>query len=173
MCCVRACWCGMLKQVQELQKYLKDKKIPSSGAKKDLVHRVKMHQDSISRQRGGLGEGGMSSNRIVGGESCGAGAAEGGGSKQGGGEGEGEGVGEGQSDGCRVHDEGGAGGGDEDMQEPEDDDDDIEEDDIEEGVEEEGLPSSSDDDEDPIVELLVSGKRTRTPNTRFFNDNFA
>ena len=51
----------MLKQVQELQKYLKDKKIPSSGAKKDLVHRVKMHQDSISRQRGGLGEGGMSS----------------------------------------------------------------------------------------------------------------
>ena len=72
----------MLKQVQELQKYLKDKQIPSSGAKKDLVHRVKMHQDSISRQRGGLGEGGMSSNRIVGGESCGAGAAEGGGSKQ-------------------------------------------------------------------------------------------
>ena len=46
----------MLKQVQELQKYLKDKKIPSSGAKKDLVHRVKMHQDSISRQRGGLSE---------------------------------------------------------------------------------------------------------------------
>jgi hypothetical protein len=40
-------------------------------------------------------------------------------------------------------------------------------------VEEEGLPSSSDDDENPIVELLVSGKRTRTPNTRFFNDNFA
>jgi len=80
---------------------------------------------------------------------------------------------QGESDGCRVHDEGGAGGGDEDMQEPEDDDDDIEEDDIEEGVEEEGLPSSSDDDEDPIVELLVSGKRTRTPNTRFFNDNFA
>jgi hypothetical protein len=40
-------------------------------------------------------------------------------------------------------------------------------------VEEEGLPSSSDDDEDPIVQLLVSGKRTRTPNTRFFNDNFA
>ena len=103
MCCVRACWCGMLKQVQELQKYLKDKQIPSSGAKKDLVHRVKMHQDSISRQRGGLGEGGMSSNRIVGGESCGAGAAEGGGSKQGGGEGEGEGVGEGQSDGCRTY----------------------------------------------------------------------
>ena len=100
----------MLKQVQELQKYLKDKQIPSSGAKKDLVHRVKMHQDSISRQRGGLGEGGMSSNRIVGGESCGAGAGEGGGSKQGGGEGEEEGVGEGRSDGCRVHDEGGAGG---------------------------------------------------------------
>ena len=67
----------------------------------------------------------------------------------------------------------GRGAGDEDMQEPEDDDDDIEEDDIEEGVEEEGLPSSSDDDENPIVELLVSGKRTRTPNTRFFNDNFA
>ena len=81
-----------MKQVQELQKYLKDKQIPSSGAKKNLVHRVKMHLDSISRQRGGLGEGGMSSNRIVGGESCGAGAAEGGGSKQGGGEGEGEGV---------------------------------------------------------------------------------
>ena len=118
----------MLKQVQELQKYLKDKKIPSSGAKKDLVHRVKMHQDSIRRQRGGLGEGGMSSNRIVGGESCGAGAGEGGGSKQGGGEGEGEGEGEGRSDGCRVHDEGGAGGGDEDMQEPEADDDDSEED---------------------------------------------
>jgi hypothetical protein len=78
----------MLKQVQELQKYLKDKKIPSSGAKKDLVHRVKMHQDSISRQRGGLGEGGMSLNRIVGGESCGTGAGEGGGSKRGGGEGE-------------------------------------------------------------------------------------
>ena len=57
----------------------KDKKIPSSGVKKDLVHRVKMHQDSISRQRGGLGEGGMSSNRIVGGESCG----EGGGSNTG------------------------------------------------------------------------------------------
>jgi len=37
----------MLNQVQELQKYLKDKKIPSSGAKKDLVDRVKMHQDSI------------------------------------------------------------------------------------------------------------------------------
>ena len=173
MCCVRACWCGILKQVQELQKYLKDKQIPSSGAKKNLVHRVKMHLDSISRQRGGLGEGGMSSNRIVGGESCGAGAAEGGGSKQGGGEGEGEGEGEGRSDGCRVHDKGGAGGGDEDMQEPEDDDDDIEEDDIEEGVEEEGLPSSSEDDEDHLVQLLVRGKRTRTPNTRFFNDNFA
>ena len=56
------------------------------------------------------------------------------------------------------------------MQEPEDDDDSEED---EEGVEEEGLPSSSDDDENPIVELLVSGKRTRTPNTRFFNDNFA
>ena len=125
MCCVRACWCGMLKQVQELQKYLKDKQIPSSGPKKNLVHRVKMHQDSISRQRGGLGEGGMSSNRIVGGESCGAGAGEGGGSKQGGGE-------------------------------------------------EEGLPSSSEDDEDHLVQLfLVHGKRTRTPNTRFFNDNFA
>ena len=77
----------MLKQVQELQKYLKDKQIPSSGAKKNLVHRVKMHQDSISRQRGGLGEGGMSSNRIVGGESCGEGVGEAGGSKQGGGEG--------------------------------------------------------------------------------------
>jgi hypothetical protein len=48
----------MLKQVQELQQYLKDKKIPISGVKKDLVHRVKIHQDSISRQRGGLGEGG-------------------------------------------------------------------------------------------------------------------
>jgi hypothetical protein len=71
-------------------------------------------------------------------------------------------VGEGRSDGCRVHDEGGAGGGDEDIQEPEDDDDDIEEDDIEEAVEEEGLPSSSEDDEDHIVQLLVSGKRTRT-----------
>ena len=59
------------------------------------------------------------------------------------------------------------------MQEPEDDDDDIEEDDIEEGVEEEGLPSSSEDDEDHLVQLLVNGKRTRTPNTRFFNDNFA
>jgi hypothetical protein len=56
--CVRACWCGTLKQVQELQQYLKDKKIPISGVKKDLVHRVKMHQDSITRQRGGLGEGG-------------------------------------------------------------------------------------------------------------------
>jgi hypothetical protein len=61
----------------------KDKKIPSSGVKKDLVHRVKMHQDSISRQRGGLGEGGMSSNRIVGGESCGEGGGEGGGSNTG------------------------------------------------------------------------------------------
>jgi hypothetical protein len=40
-------------------------------------------------------------------------------------------------------------------------------------VEEEGLPSSSEDDEDHIVQLFVSGKRTRTPNTRFFNDNFA
>ena len=59
------------------------------------------------------------------------------------------------------------------MQEPEDDDDDIEEDDIEEGVEEEGLPSSSEDDEDHFVQLLVRGTRTRTPNTRFFNDNFA
>ncbi len=74
-------------------------------------------------------------------------------------------------DGCRVHDEGGAGGGDEDMQEPEDDDDDSEED--EEGVEEEGLPSSSEDDEDHLVQLLLHGKRTSTPNTRFFNDNFA
>jgi hypothetical protein len=117
----------MLKQVQELQQYLKDKKIPSSGAKKDLVHRVKMNQDSIRRQRGGLGEGGMSSNRIVCSESCGEGVGEAGGSRQGGGEGEGEGEGEGRSDGCRVHDEGGAGGGDEEMQEPEDDDDDSEE----------------------------------------------
>jgi hypothetical protein len=55
--------------------------------------------------------------------------------------------------------------------EPEDDDDDSEED--EEGVEEEGLPSSSEDDEDHLAQLLVRGKRTRTPNTRFFNDNFA
>jgi len=150
----------MLKQVQELQKYLKDKKIPSSGAKKDLVHRVKMHQDSISRQRGGLGEGGMSSNRIVGGESCGAGAGEGGGSKQGGGEGEGEGEGEGRSDGCRVHDEGGAGGGDEEMiqemQEPEDDDEDSEED--EEGVDEEGLASSSEDDCDEYCRYGIARK---------------
>ena len=160
--CVPACWCGMLKQVRELQKYLKDKKIPSSGAKKDLVHRVKMHQDSISRQRGGLGEEGMSSNRIVGGESCGAGVGERGGSKQGGGEGEGEGEGEGRSDGCRVHDEGGAGGEDEEIQEPEDDDDDSEEPEDEEGVEEEGLPSSSEDDEDNFVHLFkfVRGKRT-------------
>ena len=127
----------MLKQVQELQKYLKDKKIPSSGAKKDLVHRVKMHQDSISRQRGGLGEGGMSSNRIVGGESCGEGVGEAGGSKQGGGEGEGQREEEGRNDGCRVHDEGGAGGGEE-MQEPEDDDDDSEED--EEGMEDDDHP---------------------------------
>ena len=37
----------MTYRVQELQKYLKVKKIPSSGAKKDLVDRVKMHQDSI------------------------------------------------------------------------------------------------------------------------------
>ena len=92
-------------------------------------------------------------------------------SKRRGGEGEGEGKGEGRIDGCRVHEEGGEGGGDEDMQEHEDDDDDIEED--EEGVEEEGLPSSSEDDEDHFVELLVRGKRTRTPNTRFFNANFA
>ena len=49
------------------------------------------------------------------------------------------------------------------MQEPEDDDDDSEED--EEGVEEEGLPSSSEDDEDHLAQLLVRGKRTRTPNT--------
>jgi hypothetical protein len=158
----------MLKQVQELQKYLKDKKIPSSGAKKDLVHRVKMYQDSISRQRGGLGEGGMSWNRIVGGESCGAGAGEGGGSKQGGGEGEGEGEGEGRINGCRFMTKEERG----------------------EGMrtcrnlrtttttarrmrKEEGLPSSSEDDEDHLVQLLVRGKRTRTPNTRFFNDNFA
>jgi hypothetical protein len=141
----------MLKQVQELQQYLKDKKIPSSGAKKDLVHRVKMNQDSIRRQRGGLGEGGMSSNRIVGGESCGEGVGEAGGSKQGGGEGEGEGEGEGRSDVCRSDDEGGAGGGDEEMQEPGDDDNNNEED--EEGVEEEGLVSSSDDDADSISVL--------------------
>ena len=57
-------------------------------------------------------------------------------------------MGEGRSDGCRVHDEGGAGGDEE-------------------------LPSSSEDDEDHIVHLLVPGKRTRTPNTLFFNDNFA
>ena len=49
------------------------------------------------------------------------------------------------------------------MQEPEDDDDNSEED--EEGVEEEGLPSSSEDDEDHLVQLLVPGKRTRTPAT--------
>ena len=78
--------------------------------------------------------------------------------------------GEGRSDGCRVYDEGGLGGGNEDMQEPEDDDDSEED---EEGVEEEGLPSSSEDDEDHLVQLLVPGKRTRTPNTLFFNDNFA
>ncbi len=81
---------------------LKDKKIPISGVKKDLVQRVKMHQDCISRQRGGLGEGGMSSNRIVGGESCGEGVGEAGGSKEGGGEGEGEGEGEGRSDVCKM-----------------------------------------------------------------------
>jgi hypothetical protein len=109
------------KQVQELQKYLNDKKIPSSGAKKDLVDRVKMHQDSISRQRGGVGEGGMSSNRIVGGESCGEGVGEVGGSNPGGGEGEGEG--EGRSNVCRVDDEGGAGGGDEEMEEQDNHDD--------------------------------------------------
>jgi hypothetical protein len=158
----------MLKQVQELQQYLKDKKIPISGVKKDLVHRVKMHQDSISRQRGGLWEGGMSSNRIVGGESCGEGVGEAGGSKQGGGEGEGEG--EGRSDVCRSDDEGGAGGGDEEMQEPGDDDNNNEED--EEGVEEEGLASSSDDDADGIVDIVVRGKRTRTRNPRVFNDDF-